>query len=222
MLTDQLVREYGRAGATVRRLIVRFIMKTEGGEFYSATLREIFRVHHGVEIGMYTHGGCFRPNQFGPNTTIGRYTSVAVSAFAATLNHPMQQKSMHGFFHNPKLGYVTEKLERSPLTIGNDVWLGHNSIIMPNVETVGDGAVVAAGGVVNKDVPPYAVVVGNPARVVRYRFDPDTIEHLLAERWWDKDIDEIKRNVAEFCGSHGDEDSHDSNRTLAGEMTALS
>jgi len=110
---------------------------------------------------------------------------------------------MHGFFFNPKLGFVSEGLTRSPLTIGNDVWLGHNSIIMPNVTSVGDGAVVAAGAVVNKDVPPYAVVVGNPGRVVRYRFDPATIERLLAERWWDKDIEDLRPDIDEYSRPYG-------------------
>lgn len=198
------MRWYGRYGRIARRLIVKFILESEGGEFHSPTLREIFRRYRGVEIGMYTHGGCFRPYQFDPNTTIGRYTSIAGSAYAFTLNHPMEHKSMHAFFFNPKLGFVDEALPRASLDIGNDVWLGHNSVIMPGVGRIGDGAVVAAGAVVNKDVPPYAVVVGNPARVVRYRFDPATIERLLAERWWEKDIDAIRPDLHEYSRPYGE------------------
>ncbi len=206
MLKEGLVRRYGPSGAVVRRLIVKYIMQTEGGEFYSPTLREIFRAHYDVSIGMYTHGGCFRPRAFDRETTIGRYTSIAVTAFAATLNHPMDHKSMHAFFFNSKLGFVDGSLPRSPLSIGNDVWLGHNSIIMPGVGRIGDGAVVAAGAVVNKEVPPYAVVVGNPARVVRYRFDPETIERLLAEKWWEKDIDEIGPNFSDYSRAYVESD----------------
>ncbi len=193
-----LVRLYGRSRASVRRLIVKYIIDTEGGEFFSATLREIFRVHHGVEIGLYTHGGCFRTHAFGRNTTIGRYSSIAVTAFAATDNHPLDRKSMHGFFFNPKLGLVTEEWPHSPLVIGNDTWLGHNSVIMPQVDSIGDGAVIGAGAVVFKDVPPYAVVVGNPGRVVRFRFDPPTVEGLLAEKWWNLSLDEIRPRLAEY------------------------
>ncbi len=195
---DTLVRLYGRSRASVRKLIVKVIVDTEGGEFFSLTLREIFRIHHGVDIGMYTHGGCFRPFAFGRNTTIGRYSSIAATAFAATDNHPMDYKSMHGFFFNPKLGLVTQEWPHSPLVIGNDTWLGHNSIIMPQVDWIGDGAVVGAGAVVFKDVPPYAVVVGNPGRVVRFRFDPETIERLLAEKWWNRTIDEIRGDLSEY------------------------
>ncbi len=193
-----LVRRYGKAHRPVREYIVGYVKRHEGGEFYSPTLREIFRVHWGVDIGLYTHGGCFVPYAFGRNTTIGRYSSIAAGAFAATDNHPMEFKSMHGFFFNPKLGMVDTAWEFSPLSIGNDVWLGHNAIIMPGVSSIGDGAVVAAGAVVNKDVPPYAVVVGNPARVVRYRFDPDTIAGLLAEKWWEKDIEDLRQHLDEY------------------------
>lgn len=114
-------------------------------------------------------------------------------------NHPMNFKSMHAFFFNPVLGYCREDIvEYIPLKIGHDVWLGHNSIIMPHVKEIGTGAVVGAGAVLNKDVPPYAVVVGNPARVVRYRFSQEKIEELLASRWWEKPIEELKPYLNEF------------------------
>ena len=195
---EVLVRQYGASRGSVRELIVKVVRKLEGGELYSPTLRAIFRVHHGVDIGLYTHGGCFHPFSFGRNTTIGRYSSIAATAFAATDSHPMHYKSMHGFFFNPALGIVDVDWHFEPLSIGNDVWLGHNSIIMPGVHRIGDGAVVAAGAVVNKDVPPFAVVVGNPARVVRYRFDVETIEQLLAEKWWENDIGQIRADLSEY------------------------
>lgn len=188
---------YGRNRVTTWAA-VKLATTTEGGEFLSPTLREIFRRHYGVDIGLHTHGGCFVPYAFGRGTTIGRYSSIARTAFAGTLNHPMAHKSQHGYFFNPDLGYVPEEREYSSLRIGNDVWLGHNSIIQPSVSSIGDGAVVGAGAVVFKDVPPYAVVVGNPGRVVRYRFSPDTIEKLLAEQWWTKDIHDLARDTAAF------------------------
>ena len=70
------------------------------------------------------------------------------------------------------------------MTIGNDVWIGRNAIIMDGV-TVGTGAIVGAAAVVTKDVPPYAIVAGVPARIIRYRFDEGTVKRLLANRWWD-------------------------------------
>ncbi len=189
---------YGQRRGAARAAAVKLVMATEGGEFESSTLREIFRRFHGVDVGLYTHGGCFVPHSFGRGTTIGRYSSIARTAFAATLNHPMDRKSMHGYFFNPNLGLTDTERVYSPLEIGHDVWLGHNSIIQPGVGKIGTGAVVGAGAVVFKDVPPYAVVVGNPGRVVRYRFKPETIETLLAEEWWKKDIAALRTEISAF------------------------
>jgi len=192
---------YGR-GSPGRAAARRLVNRLEGGDIYSDTLRDIFRRYHRVEVGAYTHGGCFVPHAFGPNTTIGRYSSIARTAFAATLDHPIEFKGMHGFFFNSNLGHTDHVREYSPLEIGSDVWLGHNAVINASVSQVGHGAVVGAGAVVFKDVPPYAVVVGNPGRVVRYRFDPDTIAALLAERWWEHDIDELQPSLGAFSRPH--------------------
>lgn len=198
MASEAIVRLYGSRRRFVRSLALKLAVQREAGEFRSTTLREIFRRYHGVDVGMYTHGGCFKPHSFGRNTTIGRYSSIARSAFAATANHPMERKSTHGYFHNHRLGFVSEPLEYSTLLIGNDVWLGHNSIITPGVAKIGDGAVVGAGAVVFKDVPPFSVVVGNPARVVRYRFSREVIEQLLEEKWWEQDLDNLVPRITEF------------------------
>jgi acetyltransferase-like isoleucine patch superfamily enzyme len=84
------------------------------------------------------------------------------------------------------------------LSIGNDVFIGHNAIILPTVEQIGDGAIIGAGSVVHKDVAPYAVVTGNPARVVRYRFSEKTIAQLLESRWWLRTIDELSSEIDSF------------------------
>ena len=79
--------------------------------------------------------------------------------------------------------------------IGNDVWMGFEAVIMPGVH-IGDGAVVASKAVVTKDVAPYTIVGGNPASLIRPRFEQSVIDQLLAIRWWDWDLDKITRNVA--------------------------
>lgn len=183
----------------LRDLILRVIKRLEGGEFYSQTLRRIFSTYHGVQIGMYTHGGCFCVHGFDRHTTIGRYCSIAVTARGMNRNHPFEYKSTHAFFFNPGLKYCKEdRIPYLPLEIGNDVWIGHNAIIMPHVRRIGDGAIIGAGAVVHTDVPPYAIMVGNPARPVRYRFPRSTIERLLTERWWDKPMEELSKNLDEF------------------------
>lgn len=197
-----LVWLYGK-GSPGRSVALRIINRFDGGQMHSTTLREIFAHHHGVTIGEYSHGGCFVPHAFGRNTTIGRYTSVAIGAFAATLDHPTHFKGMHGFFFNSTLGYTDRAREYSPLHIGNDVWLGHNAVISSAVHSIGDGAVVGAGAVVFKDVPPYAVVVGNPGRVVRYRFPPEAIAALLDEQWWTRSIDDLASQIHDFDTAHG-------------------
>ena len=89
---------------------------------------------------------------------------------------------------------------RGDTVVGNDVWLGYDSLIMPGVK-IGDGAIVASRSVVTRDVPPYAIVGGNPARVIRARFDAATIMALLEIRWWDWDAARITRNLAAICGT---------------------
>ncbi|MBN1983045.1 MAG: CatB-related O-acetyltransferase [Chitinivibrionales bacterium] len=184
----------------LRNLILSIVSRYDGGQHYSTLLRNIFKTYHEVTIGLYTHGACFSIDQFDPQTTVGRYCSLAYGCRVLNVNHPMDFKSTHAFFFNPILKFVDTNLaEYIPLTIGNDVWIGYNAIIMPNVRTISNGAVIAAGAVVNKDVPPYAVVVGNPGRVVRFRFSPQTIAELESSRWWEKSIQELAQCKEEFC-----------------------
>jgi acetyltransferase-like isoleucine patch superfamily enzyme len=169
-----------------------------GGEVYSITLRKIFKEYYKVDIGMYTHG-CFIPGLLPENTSIGRYCSIGRTTRIIRGNYPLQLKSTHALFYNPTFGIVDKDLsERVPLKIGNDVWCGVNSIILPNVREIGDGAVVAAGAVVNKDIPPYAIVAGNPARIVRYRFEKEVVDELLESKWWEKSIEEILPDLVEY------------------------
>ncbi len=89
---------------------------------------------------------------------------------------------------------------RGDTIVGNDVWLGYDSLIMPGVH-IGDGAIIASRAVITKDVPPYALVGGHPARVIRTRFDERTIAALLEIRWWDWDAAKITRNLRAICGT---------------------
>ncbi len=180
-------------------LVPRVARRLEGGEFRSTTLREIYAKYWGVEVGLYTHGGCFQPWMIDAQTKIGRYCSIAYGVRIVNHNHPLSFKGTSGLFFNPELGLCDRWLvEHNPLEIGNDVWIGVNALILPEVSRIGDGAVIGAGAVVNRDVPPYAVVLGNPARVVKYRFSEEVIARLLDEKWWEKDLPELAGRIEEF------------------------
>lgn len=205
MIKKILFKIYEIGNLRIRKFVVSIILRIDGGELKSLMLRELFIKYHKVEIGLYTHGGCFKADNIDKYTVIGRYCSIARSATVFNRNHPLEFKSTNALFYNPVLNIVKKDcIAHIPLIIGNDVWLGHNSIILPNVRFIGDGAVIGAGAVVNKDVPPFAVVVGNPSRVVRYRFNKEQIGIILESKWWEKSIEELKLHIKEFQRVLGD------------------
>ncbi|WP_338405680.1 DapH/DapD/GlmU-related protein [Aeromonas hydrophila] len=149
-------------------------------------------------------------SNLGPDICVGRYTSIADNVIIPWPNHPIESLSTSPFFYDKKFiltrsfneeeNYVTNRQKAHP-SIGNDCWIGNNVLILPGV-TVGDGAIVAAGSVVTKSVPPYAIVGGNPAKVIKYRFNDIIIEKLQQIRWFDYNPSILKKikteNVAEF------------------------
>jgi len=198
-ISPLLYKLYRVKSRKFRWILRKIICRLEGGQVYSRTLRRIFKDYYDVDIGMYTHGSCFRPGQFDRFTTIGRYSSIGPDVKVLNRNHPLSFKGTHGFFFNPGLTYCDKELvEYIPVSIGNDVWIGDGAVILPQVTKIGDGAVIGARTVVTKNVPPYAVVVGYPARIVRYRFPKEVIDELIALKWWEKDIEELKPNIKEF------------------------
>ena len=184
---------------SIRRLICKWVIKLEKDEYFSITIRRIFSTYHNIHVGLYSGRGCFVQGNYKPGTRIGRYSSIYRSALAFNANHPMNTKSTHALFYNPKFGNTEEDLlTRTQLTIGNDVWIGAGAIILSGVSSIGDGAIIGAGTVLHQDVPPYAVVVGNPGRVVRFRFSPEIVRELLEEKWWEKPFAELQPELAVF------------------------
>jgi acetyltransferase-like isoleucine patch superfamily enzyme len=182
----------------LRRLWVPFLPHIEGGEFYSLTLRRILSHYHDVEVGAYSYGGCMTPGLW-RGVTVGRYVSVASGVRVFVRNHPLERLSLHPFFYAPECGWVAEdNLPRGRLEIGHDAWLGVNSIITTGCHRIGIGAVVGAGAVVTKDVPDFAIVGGNPARILRYRFPEDLRQQILESRWWERSIEECARSLDAF------------------------
>lgn len=198
-----LFQLYGRVSSgSLRGLLRRLTLKLEGGELFSVTIRRIFAHYHQREVGMYSGGAALLERSFPegpPGVSIGRYTSLARGMQAFNADHPVGRKSTHAIFYHPAFGFSQkELLDYTRLTIGNDVWVGHNVTILSSVSSIGDGAVIAAGSVVFRNVPPYAIVGGYPARIIRYRFSEKTIGELLASKWWEKSMHELRANIEEF------------------------
>ena len=137
------------------------------------------------------------------NTSIGKYCSISACCVIGLPGHPTNLLSTSPLFSSPsnalKEKWVQEYVYKPEIRveIGNDVWIGYGAMI-PNNIRVGDGAIIAAGAVVTKDVPPYAVVGGIPARVIKYRFSQEVIDRLLELRFWDRPENEIKMNIDLF------------------------
>lgn len=153
--------------------------------------------------GTYVHkGSALR------NAKLGRFCAVGENVNIRLFEHPIHMVSISPCFYRKEhtlKTFVDENLFDDlksgsggySVVIGNDVWIGSNVSIKSGI-TIGDGAVIGTGAVVMKDVEPYAIVGGVPAKRIRYRFTPDQIEALLRIRWWDKDIAWFEKNGKRF------------------------
>jgi acetyltransferase-like isoleucine patch superfamily enzyme len=145
---------------------------------------------------------------------IGRFTSIAPFVQCNNGRHPMTEPfvttcpaffslmKQNGWTFASKQSYdefaYADEEQKYPIIIGNDCWIGHGAFITGGI-TIGDGAVVLAHAVVTKDVPPYAIVGGMPAKILKYRYDEETILFLLDFKWWNKDIAWLRNNVDLLC-----------------------
>lgn len=156
---------------------------------------------YNAKIGDYTYLGSRCQVAF---AEIGKFCSIAPEVYVGLGSHPLTPfVSTHPAFvlHRPEQGWSFADrdyhLEYAPTCIGNDVWLGLRAAIKDGV-TIHDGAIVAAGAVVVDDVPPYAIVGGVPAKVIRYRFRREIIEFLLSLKWWDRSEEWLGENWKNF------------------------
>lgn len=152
------------------------------------------KIDKGVEIGDHTFINEYTRVDFNCRS-IGKYCSISHNVKIGMGPHPLGYFSTSPVFYSKARGFSGKELydeiaEKGYTSVGNDVFIAANAIILAGV-TVGDGSVVAAGSIVTKDVPPYAIVAGNPARIVRYRFDEETRRRLLESRWWDMDVNSL-------------------------------
>lgn len=154
----------------------------------------------GVDIGRHTYG-LVKTSFWGAHEKspirIGSFCSVGPGVlFLGAAEHRIDTASSYPFrLVDGKIRNGAEAFSKGPTTVGHDVWFGARCIILGGV-TIGNGAVIGAGSIVTRDIPAYAVAVGNPARVIRYRFAPDVIERLQALEWWEWSDDLIGERVA--------------------------
>ena len=150
-----------------------------------------------MELGEHSYGAVtVKRWTSNDKVVVGKYCSIADGVVVyVDGNHRMDTFSTFPF--RERLTWLEcppNNWGKEVPTIGNDVWIGDNVVIFSGVN-IGDGAVVAGRSVVTKNVPPYSVVAGNPAQIVKYRFNPETIEKFLKYKWWDLPLDVIRKEL---------------------------
>lgn len=184
----------------IYKVLLKKIVKSEGGEKTSQTLRKMMKEKYNVNVGMHSYGSCFNEDfSSGNQVNIGRYCSFGANVKYFGSNHPIKNLSTSPYFYNKYFSsFDVEDVKRTDLNIGNDVWVGYGVIITSSCTTIGNGAVIGASSVVTKDVPPYSIFVGNPGKVIRYRFDNETINDLEKSKWWERDPKELMKVYEDF------------------------
>lgn len=125
---------------------------------------------------------------------IGSFSSIASNTIIQEYNHKYNRISTYYMNNNIFEGKVDDDIySKGDIVIGEDVWLGSNSVVLSGVN-IGRGAIIGAGSVVTKDIPPYVIAAGNPAKVIKRRFSKEVIELLEEIKWWNWDVDKINRN----------------------------
>ena len=186
--------------ARVRRMLGRVLY---GGyaRLYALALEQRSNYLDQVQIGRHTYGysaKTFYLPTGRESVTIGSFCSIAAGVQFIFGDHPLDKVSTYPLRYSLRKDSTNnDAVCRGLITVGNDVWLGRNALIMANVR-IGDGAVVAAGSVVTRDVPPYAVVGGVPARIIKTRFTGDQIEQLRSIAWWNWPDTKILQHIDLF------------------------
>jgi hypothetical protein len=204
-MSEKRVGPEGLVGASCEIVSSRLGPYTEVGPFNY--------LEH-VDFGAFSYTGPWCIIQ---NADIGPFANIAAAARIGPTDHPMDRPCQHHLTYRRRMYGLSESDDEglfasrraARLSLGPDIWIGHGATVMPGVR-MGAGSVLGAGAVLTKDLPPFAVAVGVPARTIRFRFSPEEIEALLAIAWWEWGYERIKESlpdlslpVAEFIEKHG-------------------
>lgn len=193
---------------TIEKLKIKFWSRNQS---QSTALRTYFRENFRIDVGLHSYG-CFDQWRMPGPMKIGRFCSIARTVRYVPINHPYDALTTHPVLYERKFGVVDQDLHWDEcLVIEDDVWIGQNAVILPGCKYIGRGAVVGAGAIVTKNVAPYTIVAGNPARKLKDRFAPELIAEIEASKWWTLSIPELRELVAK----QGDLVTHPTVRSLA-------
>ena len=188
-----------------------FLCKIEAGKNVrikkNSILKGEIRLDDGVSIGensildgrIYISKGTnlVRNNELIGKVQIGKYCAIARNVTFQGRNHFMHRAGIQARFYREVIGEKLGYISKGPIIVGNDAWIGTRAIILSGVK-IGDGAIIGAGAVVTKDVQPYEIVGGVPAKHLKWRFPEHIRKQLLEIKWWDWDEEKIKRNKKFF------------------------
>lgn len=149
------------------------------------------RISRNVSIGRFTY---IVSGRIYDDVKIGRFCSIAENVIIGGGNHPNNWLSTSTFCYSDMFKVKNNFIpytDNAITIIGNDVWIGAGAFIRKGIK-IGNGAIIGAGAVIVKDVPPYAIVGGNPAKIIKYRFDESTIQKLLESKWWELPPEKLK------------------------------
>lgn len=185
----------------IKRALIRSYFKVYNDSYVNSSLvsfsaclgkkvwiDEGVRIFPDVEVGDYT---CVNGDALLESGSIGKFCSIAANVAIGAGEHPLHFLSTNvATYENITFGLIDKKKrieqKKRPPIIGNDVWIARDAIILRGVN-IGNGAVIAANAVVTKDVPPYAIVAGSPAKIINFRFDEKTIDILQKSKWWENE-----------------------------------
>lgn len=198
-----------------KNLKIKYLAQVKNCSFGENNVIYDHAILSNITIGNYSY---ISPGSIIRKATIGKFCSIGPNVKIGIGNHyvPEYVTTHPAFFTNDKICDTASFVDRTYFnflkntTVGNDVWIGANAVIIDGVH-IGDGSIIAAGAVVTKDVTPYAIVGGVPAKVIKYRFNKEQIKKLLELKWWDRDVSWLKNNtglirdINMFLGGHNND-----------------